>query len=519
MTNRGATWTRLGDVPDGSWPRGLRSDDSGTILFVEQDERLARSSDGGATWHALPVAWPRHSLSTFAIDSHQPDVVYVGTSAGPYVSQDGGRTWQLRAHGITRAAAHSVIHEGPRTTVFARVGAEAFKSGDDGATWSKVRDDVFPAAIDARSLASDGAGGVLLRAGSKMFRLNAGTDTWADDRVPGDTDTTAAQTPHLGMRLAWAKSHFYYSRDGGTAWQTGSLPSGVTPSAVVPVASDSRHLMAAVGGLQAFVGGRRNSFWRSRDAGETWTLAFTPSVYMGARCCSLISDPNDSQTLYAVMTGMVVGGGGAELLRSIDGGITWTAAGSFDSAVAVVPTTVTTLLAQEYQRGVVRSVDGGRTWTPSGLGLPTGVDVTAFTFDRRRPSVIFAATSNRGVYRSDDGGSRWAPAGLETRPEMEDGKTGLEDDRMRACLRLRIVLGLAVLALVSGCQGSGSTSTPAPAPREASLDDPGVRTALAAIKADLIRQHMSVLADDALEGRGLGTAGLRGRAAATSRRR
>ena len=79
---------------------------------------------------------------------------------------------------------------------------------------------------------------------------------------------------------------------------------------------------------------------------------------------------------------------------------------------------------------------------------------------------------------------------------------------MRISFTSRIVLGLAVLALVSGCQGSDSVTRP---PQEGvsatNLDDPGVRTALAAIKADLIKQHMSTLADDKLEGRGLGTPG------------
>lgn len=70
---------------------------------------------------------------------------------------------------------------------------------------------------------------------------------------------------------------------------------------------------------------------------------------------------------------------------------------------------------------------------------------------------------------------------------------------------LRFILGLVVLALVSGCQGSSSALPAAVA--ATNLDDPGVRTALDAIKPDLIRQHMSKLADDKLEGRGLGSAG------------
>lgn len=77
---------------------------------------------------------------------------------------------------------------------------------------------------------------------------------------------------------------------------------------------------------------------------------------------------------------------------------------------------------------------------------------------------------------------------------------------MRADSGWRIVCGIVVLALVSGCEGSGSVSEQ----HEASLDGPDVRSALAAIRGDLIRQHMSTLADDALEGRAPGTPGYEG---------
>src|SRR5215203_77382 len=79
---------------------------------------------------------------------------------------------------------------------------------------------------------------------------------------------------------------------------------------------------------------------------------------------------------------------------------------------------------------------------------------------------------------------------------------------MHALFGLRIALGLAVVVLLGGCQGPGSTL--APGENAPSLDDPGVRTALGSITGALIRQHMSTLADDKFEGRGLGTAGYDG---------
>ena len=78
---------------------------------------------------------------------------------------------------------------------------------------------------------------------------------------------------------------------------------------------------------------------------------------------------------------------------------------------------------------------------------------------------------------------------------------------MRVYSGSRMVLGIALTVLVSAC-GSGSGS--APEGQAASIDGPGVRAAVEAIRGDLIRKHMSTLADDALEGRGLGTPGYDG---------
>jgi Zn-dependent M28 family amino/carboxypeptidase len=67
----------------------------------------------------------------------------------------------------------------------------------------------------------------------------------------------------------------------------------------------------------------------------------------------------------------------------------------------------------------------------------------------------------------------------------------------------RLVPGIAVLVFVGAC----AQAPPAAAPAPASPDDPEIGAALKAFQASAIKQHMSVLADDKLEGRGLGSAG------------
>jgi photosystem II stability/assembly factor-like uncharacterized protein len=420
ITNHGATWTRLGEVPGAGTASldDLRSDDSGTTIYGRHGEGLVGSADGGHTWRELAVAWPQFSFGTYAIDPRDPHVLYVGTRAGPYVSEDAGQTWQLRTRGLTRAPAAIVVHEGARSAILAAVGPDVFTSDDAGTTWTRLDDPAFSGAVDALSLAADGAGGVLLRAGTGLFRLKAGASAWADDGLTADAQGAVQPSgSSAGLRFVASATELQFTRDGGTTWQTGTLPGGVAPSGLAAVGNDPRHLVAAIGGLHALVRGERASFWRSLDSGATWTRTFAAAdARVPTHCCALLPDPNDPHTLYAVLSGMVIGGGGAKVLRSADGGSTWVAVGFLDGAVTVVPTRPTTLLAQDHRRGVVRSTDGGATWTPSTAGVPDGVNVSRFAFDRRRPATIFAATDSRGVYRSADGGLSWTPTGHATRP-------------------------------------------------------------------------------------------------------
>jgi Zn-dependent M28 family amino/carboxypeptidase len=70
----------------------------------------------------------------------------------------------------------------------------------------------------------------------------------------------------------------------------------------------------------------------------------------------------------------------------------------------------------------------------------------------------------------------------------------------------RVALGVVLAALIGGCSGT----TPPPRPGPPTLDAPEITAVLDGIQGSQVKQHMSTLADDALEGRGLGTAGYEG---------
>lgn len=68
---------------------------------------------------------------------------------------------------------------------------------------------------------------------------------------------------------------------------------------------------------------------------------------------------------------------------------------------------------------------------------------------------------------------------------------------------LRLTSALTVFTLLSAC----SSAPPSPPPDPASLDKPAVAAALSGVSGEQIKQHMAALADDKMEGRGLGSAG------------
>lgn len=422
-----AGWTAL-SVSEGSDLADLRVvDGEGRVLYAKQFDRIVRSLDGGVTWQALDSPGGRGAMSRFSVDASTPDVIYSGDFDGLLVTEDGGTTWSRRMSGISRAAPSLAWHEADPPTLFAAVGTEVLGSRDDGASWSPVSIDPTSFAASATWLSSDGAGGVLAQTLSSAFRLPRGTTTWTSDRPSTATGVNHSVGNAMpSMRVRTSADGFLLSEDGGATWRLLRGPSSATvagtsqrlaPTDVVRTGTDGHTLVAAIGGLMAMVAHERNSLWRSTDDGATWTRAHDLNVGIVAHCCGLSVDPSSPDTVFAVVSGMAVGGGGAEVWRSIDAGRTWaTLRGAwFSGLFVVVPTSPTTLLGQPFDRGLVRSTDAGDHWTPSDAGLPLGIDVTQVVSDPRRPHVLFAATASRGIYRSTDAGMSWRPAGRVVR--------------------------------------------------------------------------------------------------------
>jgi len=186
-----------------------------------------------------------------------------------------------------------------------------------------------------------------------------------------------------------------------------------------------------------YAGGADAGFWRSTDAGVTWTTLSDAWPTTAVGCIAL--DPSDEQIIY-VGTGEANFANhsryGLGIMKSTDGGDTWAHiaepafAGRCLSTIVVDHADAQTLYAavtraggfpqlaaakghpqREGPLGVFKSTDAGVSWTRL-EGFPD-LAATSLVMDPTNSQVLYAAVGHifgdalNGIYKSTDAGANW----------------------------------------------------------------------------------------------------------------
>jgi len=154
---------------------------------------------------------------------------------------------------------------------------------------------------------------------------------------------------------------------------------------------------------------RNAGLFRSDDHGQTWYDATTSLQLSQAVAATAVALPHDFERYHTVLAGMAGG-----LLRSVDGGKTWSV-----PPVPTPPPMVTALvlspsfssdgiaLAGTMEDGVLTTSDSGYSWASWNFGL---LDLTvlclAISPAFRADETVFAGTET-GIFRSTNGGRAW----------------------------------------------------------------------------------------------------------------
>ena len=148
---------------------------------------------------------------------------------------------------------------------------------------------------------------------------------------------------------------------------------------------------------EIFTGTDDGRLWYTTNLGGSWTQA-TDSDLPGFWVSRVAVDPSNAQVAYVTYSGYRAGNDAAYVLRTGDGGATWSnISGNLPKAPVndIVVAGSTLYVATDV--GVYRTKDGGATWSTLGKGLPS-VPVDDIELDAST-NELFAGTFGRGMWR------------------------------------------------------------------------------------------------------------------------
>ena len=419
-----ASWTLLGLINQSANTSGngrvnnIRIDPTNTnILYAcTPASQLFKSINGGTSWTSISNGILATGVTDVGIDPTAPNTLYAVTgdgdqaiyhpySSGVYKSTDGGATWNTT--GLSYVQGNGVgltsIIINPLTPSIIIVGGTngIFRSINGGTSFTKTssqstRDLVFKPGDPLVVFAGSKSGGVFLR-----------------------------------------------SADGGITWTqiTAGLPvSGAVRYAVDVSSANSNYVYAMASDGNANLLG----FYRSTDGGLNFTImSSTPNIAGGQGWYNLAvaADPLSANTVYAA---------GIDILKSVNGGTTWTnLTNVYTSPAANTHPDVhdltfgsTSTLYITNDGGVYKTTNAGTSWSnissnlsiaqPYGVGLSAtnenliisghqdngtnltsnlvnwkqlfGGDGMISFIDRTNDNIMYGSTQNGGLRKSTNGG-------------------------------------------------------------------------------------------------------------------
>ncbi|PKN54313.1 MAG: hypothetical protein CVU56_27165 [Deltaproteobacteria bacterium HGW-Deltaproteobacteria-14] len=373
--------------------------DCETLYAMVYTKGIYRSFDGGDTaegpfTEGLELEPGRESANRLVIDPSDPTSLFVATYAGLLHSEDSGASWALTDSG-NGVAMHTltVSPAAPARLLGSTWGSGAWQRVDPAAVWEREspaelpRDFVY--AIHADPSVADRW---FIGTTSELWRT---TDAGATYDAVGLQTTNVFDMAFLGsgtILAATQVSGVQRSDDGGDSWVASNT--GLTPFATsAGTFIDARHLTLAAGGT-LYLGTNGGGLYTSSDSGASWTAI---TVDQGvSRVAALEVSPGPPEVLYAVVAD-------AGVVRSEDGGVTWTSGGSglesLDITDLVVDAEGGALYVSTMRNGVFKSLDGEH-WAPfDRFCVPVrGFDGLAILEDADGTWLV-AVQSGGGVFR------------------------------------------------------------------------------------------------------------------------
>lgn len=360
------------------------------VVYAGTVAGVYRSDDRGASWRQL--AAPHAPIYSFLIDPGQPDVILAGSIGALWQSSDGGATWEATASGLDGVSLLSLTYAGSERTLYAGTNGGGIMAARDG-VWASV----YPTTTVVSVLASDplSAQHVLARAQDTLLRSSDGGATWTAVLPGPGSGLLGVVFDHRAPGIVYAldaRSGVLVSEDGGVAWRP--LAAALDGEAVYALAlpDDGPRLLA----------GTVHGVWRM-TAEQQW---IAPAQSLGEPVVRALALSPRGELVAGTTDGVFIAANDR-----------WQRLGNELRNVQVLslgflPGAPPRVTAGTWTHGVQVSDDSGVTWRQTTGQQFTDIIVPAVSIDPGDPSNVYARVEYARLLISRDGGESWAESSL-----------------------------------------------------------------------------------------------------------
>lgn len=379
-------------------------------VSAQQQAGLFRSADGGATWVQLGSGYPldntgnaldlaNYLINAVIVDPDQPNILYLGSSAGVWLSADSGQNWsRVSDAGDARSLVLDPSSPADARILYAGIsGSGVIQSTDGGATWTQILDASTPAVAAALAVVPGTTmDQVVLDLAPATSPPAAGGIQVIYATMAGNGPSNASFPDPVGL---------FQSTDQGVIWTqcaAGGSPPGMSYTGyTLTIAVDPASPGDGAGDILYW---GTSSQSRSADAGATFTGL--SGIHADTHAWAFFPQPAPTPTI-------VFCGTDGGLTRSTDDGATWQPrnSGGFQTAlfynIDIRPDATGSSTAGALQDNSLEISSGPPGWT-----TVTGGDGWDIVYDGTTPGQLFGTTNAGGspqtvVLQSPDDGATW----------------------------------------------------------------------------------------------------------------
>ena len=368
--------------------------------FVTGRGFIRLTEDGGQSWVNLPTGTNNTMRDIQFID--QQTGIAVGFSGTVIRTTDGGQNWTEVNSNTTESLNALFFVDASHGWAVGRDGA-IIRSTDGGQTWSAS----IHGTEDLNGVHfTDANHGFAVGDVGNIYSTTDGGSNWTLYSGSGDiwTDFHDVWFADASTGLAVGGGYVYKTNDGGAQW-TKKFANYRYGQRTIGAKTTSSHLVMGDYGV----------IIASQDGGETWTFPF------GSRYETITGMDFAGSTGYAVTDGDSV-------MRTTDGGVTWSSLPFADYLNDVVTLDANTAIGVGSDGEAYKTVDGGQTWNDYGLNIYDDVEAVADAGN----NTLYAAGLDTLIMKSTDLGDSWNKLTAPDIPEINftdlyfvDDKTGV----------------------------------------------------------------------------------------------